>query len=102
MNQVGKHLRKVTGAVLVTLMLSACTESMDDLEKYIVAVKAKPAKPIEPVPSVVSYPSYEYSSSNRDPFSKFMDDAEEVESPTKSTGPQPDFGRSKEYLASGA
>ena len=98
MNQVGKHLRQVTGAVLVTLMLSACTESMDDLEKYVVAVKAKPAKPIEPVPSVVIYPSYEYTSTNRDPFSKFMDDTEKQESPTKSTGPQPDFDRSREYL----
>ena len=27
-----------------------------------------------------------------------MDDTEEEESPTKSTGPQPDFDRSKEYL----
>ena len=40
MKRIGKQLRQVAGAVLVVMMLSACTQSIDDLDKYIVAVKS--------------------------------------------------------------
>ena len=60
MKRIGKQIRHVAGMVLVAVMLSACSESMDDLEKYIASVKARPADPIPPIPPVKTYTPYEY------------------------------------------
>ena len=35
MKLIGKQARQVAGMVLVTLMLAACTDSMDDLQKSL-------------------------------------------------------------------
>jgi type IV pilus assembly protein PilP len=99
MKHIGKHLGRVVGMMLLLVMLSACSESMDDLEKYIVSVRTKPATPIEPIPPVKTYAAYDYDGqTSRDPFGKSLNEEAEKERPTKSTGPHPDFERSKEYL----
>ena len=62
-------ISRLAGAVLVAVMLSACTEEMDDLNKYVVSVKARPADPIPPIPAVKTYTPYEYAGlTGRDPF----------------------------------
>jgi type IV pilus assembly protein PilP len=94
-----KQARNVAGMVLMVLMLSACLESQDDLDKYIAEVKARPADPIPPIPPVKSYTPYEYEGlSGRDPFRQSISEGSDDVRATKGTGPRPDFDRSKEYL----
>jgi type IV pilus assembly protein PilP len=99
MKRIGKQLGHVAGMVIVVLMLSACTESMDDLDKYVTAVKARPADPIEPIPPVQTYTPYEYDGeTGRDPFRHSLSEGSDDVRSTAGTGPRPDFERSKEYL----
>jgi len=99
MKHIGKQLRYVAGMVLVAVMLSACSESMDDLDKYIAEVKARPADPITPIPPVKTYTPYVYEGLNgRDPFRHLVSGGDDETRSAKGTGPRPDFGRSKEYL----
>ena len=99
MKRIGKQVRYVASAVLVAVMLSACSESMDDLDKYIVSVKARPADPITPIPPVKTYTPYVYEGeSGRDPFHQSISEGSDDDRSSKGTGPRPDFDRSKEYL----
>jgi len=99
MKRIGKQLKHVAGAVLVVMMVSACTEGMDDLDKYIVAVKARPADPIAPIPPVRTYTPYEYDGqTGRDPFRQSLSEGSDDVRSTTGTGPRPDFERPKEYL----
>ena len=99
MKRIGKAPVHVVGSVILALMLSACTESMDDLDKYIAAVNARPADPIDPIPPVRTYTPYEYEGrTGRDPFRQSLSEgSDDVRSPA-GTGPRPDFERPKEYL----
>jgi len=99
MKLLGKQLRHVAGMVLATLMLAACTDSMDDLQKYIESVKARPAEPIPPIPPVKTYAPYVYDGmAGRDPFRQSISEGADDTRPSKGTGPRPDFNRPKEYL----
>jgi type IV pilus assembly protein PilP len=99
MNRIGRQARHIAGTVLIAVMLSACTESMDDLNKYIASVKARPADPIEPIPPVKTYTPYEYDgTSGRDPFRTSITEGSDDVRSTTGTGPRPDFERSKQYL----
>ena len=99
MRRIGRQARHVAGTVLIAVMLSACTEGMDDLEKYIAAVKARPADPIEPIPPVKTYTPYEYDGlSGRDPFRQSITEGSDDVRSSTGTGPRPDFERSKQYL----
>ena len=98
-----KHICNQTGrvvvAVVLAVMLSACSESMDDLDKYIVAVNARPADPIPPIPPVKTYTPYAYEGlTGRDPFRQSLSEGSDDVRSTKGTGPRPDFDRAKEYL----
>jgi type IV pilus assembly protein PilP len=99
MRRIGKQFGQVTGMVILATMLAACTESMDDLDKHIASVNARPADPIEPVPPVRTYTAYEYEGqSGRDPFRHSLSEGSDDVRASAGTGPQPDFERSKEYL----
>ena len=99
MKRIGKQVRYVASTVLVAVMLSACSESMDDLDKYIASVKARPADPITPIPPVKTYTPYAYEGeSGRDPFRQSISEGSDDVRSSSGTGPRPDFGRSKEYL----
>ncbi len=99
MKRIGKQVRCVAGTVLVAVMLSACSESMDDLDKYIGSVKARPADPITPIPPVKTFTPYAYAGeTGRDPFRQSISEGSDDERTSNGTGPRPDFGRSKEYL----
>ena len=99
MKRIGKQVRYVAGTVLVAVMLSACSESMDDLDKYIASVKARPADPITPIPPVKTYTPYAYEGeTGRDPFRQSISEGSDDVRSSSGTGPRPDFGRSKEYL----
>jgi type IV pilus assembly protein PilP len=94
-----KQIRHVAGAVLVVVMLTGCSESMDDLDTYIATVHARPADPIPPIPPVKTYTPYEYDGlSGRDPFHHSISEGSDDGRASTGTGPQPDFDRPKEYL----
>ena len=99
MNLIGKQVRRIVCMVLAVFVLTACSESMDDLQEYIVSVKARPADPITPIPPVKTYTPYEYAGeTGRDPFLRSISEGSDDVRSSKGTGPRPDFGRSKEYL----
>jgi type IV pilus assembly protein PilP len=99
MKHIGQQARLVVGMMLVVVLLSACTQDMDDLNEYIAAVKARPADPISPIPPVKTYTPYEYDGlSGRNPFRASISEGVDDVRSTAGTGPQPDFERSKEYL----
>lgn len=99
MKHIGKQVRQLAGMVLVSLMLAACTDSMDDLQKYIESVKARPAEPIPPIPPVKTYAPYVYEGmTGRDPFRQSITEGADDARGSKGTGPRPDFDRPREYL----
>lgn len=99
MKRFGNQIKVVAGALLVAVLLTACGENVDDLEKYIASVKARPADPIPPIPPVKTYTPYEYEGlTGRDPFRQSISEGSDDVRSSKGTGPQPDFDRPKEYL----
>ncbi len=99
MKPISRRVGQVAGMMVLTVMLSACSESINDLEKYIAAVKSRPADPIAPVPPVKTYTPYEYEGlSGRDPFNQSLSEGSDEVGTSSGTGPQPDFDRAKEYL----
>lgn len=56
--------------VLLTLLLSACDDSDENLSRYILKVKNRPLKPIEPIPSFKPIPIFVFpeSDNRRNPF----------------------------------
>ena len=87
MKQSVKQLIRVTALVpMMAVVLTACSESMEDLNKYISSVKERPADPIPPIPPVRTYTPYEYSGVvGRDPFRASLNEgSDDVRSSSKS------------------
>lgn len=99
MKHLGKQVFNFAGLVLIVLVLSACSNDTNDLEKYIVSVKERPADPIPPIPPVKTYTPYEYEGlTGRDPFRQSISEGSDDVRSKKGTGPRPDFDRPKQYL----
>ena len=99
MKRIGKQASRVAGTVFLVVLLSACSDSMEDLEKYIGTVESRPAEPIPPIPPVKTYTPYEYEGlTGRDPFLASITEGSDDVRSTKGSGPRPDFERAKEYL----
>lgn len=99
MKRIYKPARNIACAVFITMLLPACGQNMESLDKYIVSVKARPADPIPPIPPVSSYTPYEYEGlTGRDPFRFSINEGSDDVQSAKGNGPRPDFERSKEYL----
>jgi type IV pilus assembly protein PilP len=99
MKRLGKQVGFVAGTALLAMMLSACSEDIDDLQEYITAVKERPAEPIPPIPPVKTYTPYEYEGfEGRDPFRQSISEGSDDVRSTTGTGPRPDFDRPKQYL----
>ena len=94
-----EQMLKITGFVLLAVTLSACSESIDDLDQYIASVKERPADPIPPIPPVKTYTPYEYEGLvGRDPFRHSLNEGSDDERSGNKSGPRPDFDRPREYL----
>jgi len=99
MNQQLKQTTRLVVIVLMVGVLAACSESMDDLDKYIASVKERPADPIPPIPPVKTYSPYEYDAlAGRDPFRASLNEGSDDQRTANKSGPRPDFDRPKEYL----
>jgi type IV pilus assembly protein PilP len=87
-------------ALASCLLLAACGQEQDNLNRYIAEVKARPAAPIPPIPAVRTYTPYVYDGlAGRDPFRPSTSEgSDEVAPGTKGTGPHPDLQRTREYL----
>ena len=93
------HLTRFAAALLIVVLLTACTENTSDLVRHINAVKSRPVDPIDPIPPVKTYTPYAYEGLiGRDPFRQsFGEGSDDVRSSSDS-GPHPDFDRSRQYL----
>ena len=82
---------------LTSLGLAACGGDMDELDRYINKIKARPGGRIEPLPEILPYEVFTY-----------IADAQGLRSPFRPDTPQsigvggarPDLARSREYLES--
>lgn len=86
--------------ILFSVLLSACSAKQDDLNRYIVEVKARPATPIPPIPPVRTYTPYLYEGLlGRDPFRQSTSEgSDQVAQSGTGNGPRPDLQRPREYL----
>lgn len=86
---------RIVTIALAGLLLGACSRDMDDLERWVEQVKARPAGEIEPLPEVEPYETFEYSAHDlRSPFTPGR-----AEQPEQSgEGPRPDPDRPREPL----
>lgn len=90
----------LSGALLLAVLVTACSSNQDDLDRYIADVKAKPAAPIPPIPTVRTYTPYEYEGlEGRDPFRRSTSEGtNDFAAQSNTDGPRPDFERTREYL----
>ena len=91
-------MKLVLPAVLAGgLGLAGCSGDMDDLDKYINEVKARPGGMIEPLPEITPYEVFTYVADTEGLRSPFVPD-----SPQATAGPgggaRPDMERSREFL----
>jgi type IV pilus assembly protein PilP len=92
-------IRRVLLASLVAASpgLTACSGDMDDLDRYVNEVKARPGGRIEPLPEVTPYEVFTYVADTEGFRSPFVPDT-----PQAATGPgggtRPDRDRSREFL----
>ena len=93
------QLTRLLGMLLAVSMLTACGESMDDLNSYIATTNSRPAEPIPPIPGVKTYTPYDYEGlSGRDPFLQSLSEGSDDVASSQGAGPRPNFERAKEYL----
>jgi type IV pilus assembly protein PilP len=89
--------RLLLPVVFAGLSLTACSGDMDDLDRYINDVKARPGGRIEPLPEITPYEVFTYVADTEGLRSPFVPD-----SPQATAGPaggaRPDLQRSREFL----
>ena len=85
--------------ILATVGLTACGGDMDDLDKYINEVKARPGGRIEPLPEITPYEVFTYVADAQGIRSPFVPDTPQA-SGSAAGGARPDLDRSREYLES--
>ncbi len=91
--------------VLSIFLLSACSDEagFSDIDRFMVAAKAKPRGRIDPLPTFKAYTAFTYSASNRrSPFSPPVTVAQltQKKAVTESSNVKPNFDRTKELLES--
>ena len=82
---------------VLSLGLTACGGDMDDLDRYINEVKARPGGRIEPLPEVTPYEVFTYIADAQGVRSPFVPDTPQS-SGSAASGTRPDEDRSREYL----
>lgn len=101
MKRFGQHKARLlrSGLLLAaTAALAGCEQDMDDLERYIEEINARPGGEIEPIPQIEPYEGFTYSvQDERSPFEPDSRLRPEPEGGGGS-GPTPDFDRRQEYL----
>ena len=98
-NKQVSQAARLLAMLLAVSMLTACGESLDDLNSYIATINARPAEPIQPIPPVRTYTPYAYEGlTGRDPFRQSLSEGSDDVASSQGVGPRPNFERHKEYL----
>jgi type IV pilus assembly protein PilP len=90
--------RKAALLALALAGLAAGGSDMDEHDKYINDVKARPGGRIEPLPEITPYEVYAYAADQEGVRSPFMPDTPQSAGPAGGTRPDPD--RPREFLES--
>ena len=96
--RASQTLKFVLIVVVAAFGVTACGGDMEDLDRYINEVKAKPGGRIDPLPEITPYTVFMYIADAEGVRSPFMPDTPQVSS--VSGGTRPDRDRSREYLES--
>lgn len=90
--------RAAFGAAIVfaATALSGCGGDMDDLDRYINEIKARPGGRIEPLPEITPYEVFTYTADAEGMRSPFLPDTPQVAS--GSGGVRPEADRIREHL----
>jgi len=90
--------RALLTLVSATFVLSACGGDMDDLDKYVNDVKARPGGRIEPLPEITPYEVFTYIADAEGHRSPFVPDSPQAAAGMAAGGTRPDPERSREFL----
>lgn len=86
--------------MVAALALAGCQQSaqMNDLERFVAQVKARPGGEIEPVPTFENYEPFVYrANAMRSPFLAPIE-VRQLDQPVTDPNIKPDLNRSREYL----
>lgn len=90
-------LRTFLAALAASLTLGGCSTDMDDLDRYVNEIKARPGGHIAPLPEITPYEVFTYVADQDGFRSPFMPDTPQAASGPGSTT-RPDRDRSREFL----
>jgi type IV pilus assembly protein PilP len=90
-------MRLLLTVVLAGLSLTGCSGNMDDLDRYINEVKARPGGRIDPLPEITPYEVFAYVADTEGLRSPFVPDSPQAAA-GPSGGARPDMQRSREFL----
>lgn len=85
-------------ALLAGFGLSGCGGDMDDLDRYINEIKARPGGRIEPLPEITPYEIFSYVADRERFRSPFVPDSPQAAAGSAAGGTRPDPDRSREFL----
>ena len=92
-------LSKLLALILIAgFGLSACGSDLDDLDRYINEVKARPGGRIEPLPEITPYEVFTYVADAEGLRSPFVPDSPQAAAGLITGGTRPDPERSREFL----
>ncbi len=90
------------GLTLVALLagagLAGCGGDMDDLDRYVNEVKARPGGRIEPLPEITPYEVFSYVADRENFRSPFVPDSPQAAAGVPGSNMRPDPDRSREFL----
>jgi type IV pilus assembly protein PilP len=94
-------LKLTSLALLASIGLVGCNESMSDLHAFVQQTKLKHQGKVDPLPEFTPYQNFVYAPDQlRDPFKPQTDQMESAVVASEYTGPRPEQGRRKEPLES--
>ena len=98
MTMTASTTRLILTMMIAGLGLYGCGSDMDDLDKYINDIKAKPGGRIEPLPEIKPYEVFTYIADAEGLRSPFIPDTRQARVDSNANGTRPDADRSREFL----
>lgn len=98
MRNAAMTIRNSLFMALFALVLAGCGPDMDELDRYINEVKAKPGGRIEPLPEITPYEVFTYVADAEGVRSPFVPDTPQASARGAGGSARPDPDRSPEFL----
>ena len=96
--RASRLMRLTLIVALAGLSIAGCTGDMDDLDRYVNEVKARPGGRIEPLPEITPYEIFAYAADREGLRSPFVPDSPQPGQGAAGGGMRPDLDRSREFL----